>query len=121
MSPATFTYQRGEPVTVDLVIDDAGAYSPSDLSQMTVSMRLKSAVSNLPPPKDTASVGDFTITFSAADGSEKAFWRGSLGGSNSQDLNPGSYVVDAEIKVGQQTIEVTDFVLIRINESVTPT
>lgn len=109
----TFVYQRGEPVTVHLVINDAAGYTPASL---TVAMKVKPAVRKAPPPSSTAASATMTVTYTAASGDEEAYWTG----TTSAVLVPGLYVVDAEIKSGSTVIDVTDFALIEIRESVTP-
>lgn len=113
----TFSYYRGEPVVLDLVVSNPGAY---DAAALTLAMRLKPAAYGVAPSRDTAAAGQFDVTFQAAAGAEPAFWRARLPDAVSGALLPGSYVTDGQLLFGAAVIAVTDPLFIMINESVTP-
>lgn len=110
---AAFVYPRGEPIAVRLRVKDAGSYNPATL---TVVMKLKSAVNNLPPPESVPAVATFDVTYVPANGSEAAYWYGVV----SEVIDPGLYCADAEISFNGSVIRVADFVLISVIQSVTP-
>lgn len=115
----TFTFNRGEPITVDLVISGTPSFDPA---AATVVMKLKPATGSASsvPPKATASVATFAVTYTAESGSNPAFWRGTIDAPTSAALTARAYVADAEIVSGGNVVQVTDPVLIRLAESVTP-
>lgn len=112
-----FSYQRGAPISVDLVIADPAGYDPASL---TVMMRLKIAISNAVPPKTQAQAAVFSVSYVPPSGGQKGYWQGVISGATSAALGPGLYVTDGQIMSGVDTIEVTQPQLIRIKESVTP-
>lgn len=116
MRAPTFTYQRGEPIIVDVVVNDAGDYDPSSL---TVAMALKAAVNGRVPPRTAEIVKNFTVSYVAASGSDPAYWRGTIAAADTALLSD-MYAADAEISASGTVIEVTSPVMVFIAESVTP-
>lgn len=115
---AVFTYKRGAPITIDLVADDVGAYNPATL---TVSAKLKRALGNgVAPPPEAEALAVLGVTFTAAAGQEKAYWRLTVPNDTIDGKGYGLFIVDAEILNGSVTLQVTDPILIKIEESVTP-
>jgi hypothetical protein len=110
----TFTFNRGEPIRVDLV-DVDGAYTGA-----TVTMKIKEADANKPPPKSAATKVVPVVTYVAADGAEPAYWKAEVAGSITADWKAGVYVMDAMISVSGTVTEVTEYALIRLSETVTP-
>lgn len=117
MIQTTFLFQRGEPIIVDLVINDQGSFDPASL---VTQMRLKRAENNAPPPASSPAAAVFDIAFVPASGGKAPFWRGTIDAATSAGLEPGAFVTDAEILSGAAIIAVTDPLLIKIAESVTP-
>ena len=113
----SFSYRRGEPIVLDLVATDAGSFALEDLS---IVMRLKKAANNAPPPRSAPAAATFQTTFTAATGEDPAFWRGTIAPAASADLEPGTYVTDAEITLAGAAIAVSEPMLIRIGQSITP-
>lgn len=116
MTP-TFVYQRGEPITFDIVVTSAGTYDPALL---TCEVRIKPAPMKVPPAPETPDAAPVAVTFSPADGTDPAYWRGEVSASYSADLAPGFYAVDAQISLAGEVLEVTDYALINLKQSVTP-
>lgn len=112
---ASFTFHRGEPITVDLVVRDAGSY---DAAALTAEMDLKWSANGDVPAKTLSPVGSLTVAYTAASGTEYAFWRGTY--ASTVDLAPGTYVTDAVVKDGVDTLLVTEPQYIKLKESVTP-
>lgn len=113
-----FTYNRGNPVVVDLQITGTPTFTAATA---VVTMKMKPASVSAPvPPRATPATATFTVSYTAAAGSVKAFWRGTLDAETSRNLTPGSYVVDASISSGGTVVQVVDSVRVIINESVTP-
>lgn len=110
----TFTFNRGEPIRIDLV-DVDGAYTGA-----TVAMKIKEADSSKPPPKSAATKATPVVTYVAAAGAEPAYWKAEVAASVTADWKPGVYVVDAMISVSGTVTEVTEYALIRLSETVTP-
>jgi len=111
--PATFTFQRGEPIIIDLVIDDAGSIDPVNV---TVAMRLKKGTR--PPPQSDPAIAEFVLAYVPASGSDMAYWRGTI--ADSSAIDPGDYVTDAVLSLDDAVIAITDPVRVQIRGSVTP-
>lgn len=112
-----FFFQRGDPIVIDLVVEDAGAVSPG---ACTVAMKLKRASNNAPPPRTTAAVANLLVAYTGPAGNSPGFWRGSIPAGASANLAPATYVADAEISLGGSVIDVSDPILVEVAESVTP-
>lgn len=110
----TFTFNRGEPIRIDLV-DVDGAYTGA-----TVAMKIKEADSSKPPPKSAATKATPVITYVAAAGEDDAYWKAEVAATETANWKPGLYAVDASISIGGNVVQVTDYALIRLEESVTP-
>ena len=117
MTRPIFTFARGAPIGIGLRIDDAGAYDPSTL---TTSMLLKKAVNMQPPPKTQAAAATFSVSYVPASGGNAAYWLGSLDAATAGALAVGSYVTDLELLQSGTPIAVTDYAVVVIAESVTP-
>lgn len=112
------TYNRGNPIAVDLQIDGTPLFDPATA---TVVMKMKPAHVSAPvPPRTTPVTSTFTVSYTPAAGSNKAFWRGMLDAETSRNLAAGAYVVDATITSAGSVVQVADPVRIILNESVTP-
>lgn len=114
----TYTFKRGAPIVIDLVVTAAGSYDPSTL---TARARVKKALGNstLPPP-DAPEVAVMAVAFNAAAGQEPAFWRLSLAAGAIDNEGYGLFATDVELSSGGTVLQITDPVLIRIAETVTP-
>ena len=112
-----FVFPRGQEIAIDLVLGDAGSYTPSTL---TVVMQLKPTYDLQPPPTTVASVAEFEVAFNPAVGEAPAYWRGTISAETCARLQPGNYVTDAQILDGTATVQVTTPQIINIVQSVTP-
>ena len=114
----TFSYKRGAPITIDLVVNDAGAYAPATL---TARAKLKRALGNgTPPTPEAETLADLSIAFVAAAGQDPAYWRLTVPPGTIDGKGYGLFIVDVELSNGGTVIQVTDPILIDIDESVTP-
>lgn len=111
-----FTFQRGEEIRIDLVVESDGGYAPDTLD---VSMGLKRASAGQVPPRAAPVVKTFAISFFASSGDQPAYWRGTISASETTNMS-GLYVTDAVIADGSEILEVTTPAFISVEESVTP-
>lgn len=115
---ATFTFKRGAPISVELVIDDAGTYDPTTL---TVTAKLKAALGNgSAPPPSVAALAAMDVAYTAPVSPAAGYWTLTVPDGALDNPPCGLYVVDAEIKSGADVLQVTDLIVIEIAESVTP-
>ncbi|MBU6266440.1 MAG: hypothetical protein KGN34_02795 [Sphingomonadales bacterium] len=113
----TFSYYRGEPVLLDLVVTDHGGH---DIPGLALTMRLKPAPYGVAPSRDTAAAATFDVAYHAPEASLPGYWRAQLPDGTSAGLTPGTYVTDGQLRAGAAVMAVTDPLFIRISESVTP-
>ena len=112
-----YTYPRGAPITVNLVVVEFGDYDPATL---TVTMALKVTYDLLPPPVEVAPTAEFTVTYYPAVDGNPAYWQGSIDATASAGLMPGSYVTDAQFVFDGSVIAVSPPQIINVSPTVTP-
>ncbi len=111
-------FRRGAPITIDLVVNDAGGLN---LAALGIEMKLKKATAaRVAPSSDTAAVAVFSVAYVAASGSDAAYWRGTISDTASGQLAPGFYIADAKISNGGTVVAVTEPIVIRLEQTVTP-
>jgi hypothetical protein len=112
----TYTFKRGEPIAIDLVVDAPGTYDPATL---TIVAKIKPAAGQgSPPPAATPATVTMASAFHPAATGVSAYWQ--LTAPGSAFATPGLYIADAEIFDGSTVLQVTDPILIKLVESVTP-
>jgi hypothetical protein len=112
----TFSYPRGAPIYLDIVI---AAPSPIDLTTSSVSMVLKPTLdAGGLPLQRSATVATFDVVYHPANGTEAAYWRGTISAAVSATLTTRKYATTAWISVGGQVIQATDPIYIVIYESI---
>lgn len=109
MVSPTFVYQRGEPISFDVVDQDAAYVG------CTLSLKLKAAISNNPPPATAPTIAEFAVTYFQATDTDPPRWLCVI--ADTAALKPGSYVTNGVIQQGAATVEVTEPILIRLTES----
>lgn len=116
MPSSTLIFRRGAPISLDLVVTDAGAIDPTTV---TVQMDLKPSRGSGVPDADVAVAASFAIAWNAAAGAEPGYWRGTISALVSEGLAERFYAADAVLSVAGQVIDITDFVMIEIAGRVT--
>lgn len=111
---AMFTYQRGAPIIFDL-IDTDGAFTSA-----TVTCKIKEADAGKPPAKAVPAKVTPSVNYVAAVGETPGYWQFTVAASETVDWTPKTYVADVALSVAGSVSVVTDYVLIRLQESVTP-
>ena len=115
MTLATYTFERGEDVTIALDIVSGGTVD--DVTAISAKLRgLAPGQRTLAP--DAAVAATFDVTERAAAGDIPEGWTLLIPAAESVDLDAGNYLADARITIagGEQT---TESVMVRIVEPAT--
>lgn len=112
--PPVFTFQRGEPIRIDLV-DVDGVFD-----DVTVVSKIKEAEGGKVPAKSAPTKILPTVTKVEATDADPRYWKNEVLGSVTADWAPGEYVMDSALMKDGAVVEVTEYCKIKIVQSVTP-